>query len=102
MCHELCHELCHQLCTKVSTFFKAGLALTSNQLVFFTYFKQIMEAGEEFPATNITLDESRPDWKRYPMVLGKPGTGKILPHSAVHCLCFTEWLTTCVATPTGT
>ena len=60
-----------------------------------------MEAGEKFLATNITLDESRPDWKRFPMVLGKRGTGKSFTFRQCIACALQNGLTTCV-TPTGT
>ena len=85
-----------------TAFTPTTLALTSNQLVFYTYFKQIMEARKQFLPTNMALDESRPDWKRFPMVLAKPGTGKFFAFQQCIASALQNGLTTCVATPAGT
>ena len=60
--------------------------LRGNQLVFYNYFKEIVEYREQcLLSTNNNVD-SDVDWKRFPLVLGKPGTGKSF--TLQHCIYF--------------
>ena len=79
-----------------------ALELRGNQLVFYNYFKEIVENREQsLLSTNNTVD-SDVDWKRFPLVLGKPGTGKSFTLQQCIYFCIENNLTICVATPTGT
>ena len=76
--------------------------LRGNQLVFYNYFKEIVEYREQcLLSTNNNVD-SDVDWKSFPLVLGKPGTGKSF--TLQHCIyfCIENNLTICVAKPIGT
>ena len=76
--------------------------LHGNQLVFYNYFKEMVEQREQCLFAGGSAHESDIDWKRFPVVLGKPGTGKSF--TMQECIQFSidNDLKTCVATPTGT
>ena len=75
------------------------LHLSGNQHVFYNYFKAIVEAREQSVFSNTMAHECDIDWKRFPLVVGKPGTGKSFTIQYCIQFCIDNHLTTCVATP---
>lgn len=75
-----------------------SLQLKGNQLLFFNYFCELMKQRQE---ALITAKLS-PCENKFPLVLGKPGTGKT--HTIHKCIqhCLNNGLNPCVAVPTGT
>ena len=79
-----------------------ALQLHGNQLVFYNYFRRIVEQREDYLLTGIATADTEVDWQRFPLLLGRPGTGK--SYTLHHCidLSIAMGLQACVATPTGT
>eukprot|EP00112_Aurelia_sp_Birch-Aquarium-sp1_P011530 Seg2423.4 transcript_id=Seg2423.4/GoldUCD/mRNA.D3Y31 product="hypothetical protein" protein_id=Seg2423.4/GoldUCD/D3Y31 len=50
--------------------------LQGNQLVLFTYFKQIIEARERGILSDGMETTEDVDWKKFPLIVGRPGTGQ--------------------------
>ena len=78
------------------------LLFSGNQLVFYNYFKEIVEKREQCLITGVSPIEFDMDWKQFSLVLGKPGTGK--SYTMRQCIQFSidNDPNTCAATPNGT
>ena len=76
-------------------------ALRGNQLVLFTYFKQILEVREqEFLSEGMDVSDDL-DWRKFPFIIRKAGSGKTFTVEKCIEHCIHNDIPACVAVPTG-
>ena len=75
--------------------------LQGSQSIFFTYFKKMIEARERDIVSDGVEQNKDVHWKKFPLIVGRPESGKTLTIETCIEHCIANNITVCVAVPTG-